>query len=112
MAGVADERLKALRAKAHARHAAQKQAAGDAPTPGHTPREVAGDDAEAVYTPRQVAVRLPEPRKAMKRTQHFLREDQIERLDELVRRHPGTTRSDFLREAVDLYLSLIEEGEA
>lgn len=85
----------------------------DTPTPEHTPSEDREEDiaraAQEEHTP--VRMRIPPPRQVMRRTQHFLRADQLRRLDDLVRRHPGTTRSDFLREAVDLYLEMVERYE-
>lgn len=85
----------------------------DTPTPEHTPsedrEEHSAPAAQEAQTP--IRMRIPAPRQVMRRTQHFLREDQLRRLDELVRRHPGTTRSDFLREAVDMYLEMVERYE-
>lgn len=92
-------------------------------TPRHTPEHISRFDAEhdagapPAPTPAEEhtppPARLPTPRDVMVRTQHFLRRDQIEWLDGMVSRHPGTTRSDFLRAAIDLYREMVEgKGEA
>lgn len=61
--------------------------------PAHTP----------AYTPPELMT--PAPREHMIRVQHYLRPDQIRRLDVLAKRTGrGVTRSDWLRYAADLLL--------
>lgn len=71
----------------------QAQTAQEAGAETHTPE----------YTPLEIP--QPAPREHMVRVQHYLRPDQIRRLDVLAKRTgQGVTRSDWLRYAVDLLL--------
>lgn len=73
--------------------APQQEQAAPAATPAHTP----------AHTPPELMA--PAPREHMIRVQHYLRPDQIRRLDVLAKgTGRGVTRSDWLRYAVDLLL--------
>lgn len=84
--------------------AARLAALQGAVTPPAAPQQEAETETHTPeYTPPELMA--PAPREHMVRVQHYLRPDQIRRLDVLAKRTgQGVTRSDWLRYAVDLLL--------
>lgn len=87
--GIDAARLAALQGAVIPPAASQQEAEAETHTPEYTPPELMA----------------PTPREHMIRVQHYLRPDQVTRLDQLAKRTgQGVTRSDWLRYAVDLLL--------